>query len=43
MIIYGYINHQAKFIETRPILQTGLNLVIFGKNDGDFREKEMFQ
>ena len=43
MINYGYINHQAKFIETRPILQTGLNLVIFGKNDGDFREKEVFQ
>ena len=25
------VNHQAKFIETRHILQTGLNLVIFGK------------
>ena len=43
MINYGYINHQAKFIATRPILQTSLNLVIFGKNDGDFREKKMFQ
>ena len=43
MIIYVYINHQAKFIGTRPILQTSLNLVIFGKNDGDFREKKMFQ
>ena len=43
MISYGYINHQAKFIETRPVSQTSLNLVIFGKNDGDFREKEMFQ
>ena len=43
MIDYGYINHQAKFIETRPILQTGLNQVIFGKNDGDFKEKKMFQ
>ena len=42
MINYGYISHQAKFIETRPILQTGLNLVIFGKNDGDFREKRCF-
>ena len=43
MINYGYINHQAKFIETRPVLQTGLDLVIFGKNNGDFREKTMFQ
>ena len=42
MINFGYINH-AKFIETRPILQTGLNQVIFGKNDGDFKEKKMFQ
>ena len=37
MINYGYIHHQAKFIETRPILQTGLNLVMFGKNDSEFR------
>ena len=36
-------NHQAKFIETRPISQTSLNLVIFGKNDSDFRKKKMFQ
>ena len=43
MINYGYINHQAKFIVTRPILQKSLNLVIFGKNDDDFREKEMFE
>ena len=43
MINYGYISHQAQFIETRPILQTGLNLVIFGKNDAYFKEKEMFQ
>ena len=43
MINYGYINHQSKFIETRPMLQTCLNLVIFGKNDSDFREKKMFQ
>ena len=43
MINYGYINHQAKFIATRPILQTSLNLVIFGKNDADFKEKKMFQ
>ena len=43
MTNYGYISHQAKFIETSPILQTGLSLVIFGKNDSDFREKKMFQ
>ena len=43
MINYGYINHQAKFIASRSILQTGLNLVIFGKNDSDFRQKKMFQ
>ena len=43
MINYGSISHQAKFIETRPILQIGLNLVILSKNDGDFRKKEMFQ
>ena len=43
MINYGYISHQAKFIETRPILQKSLNLVVLGKNDGDFREKKMFQ
>ena len=43
MINYGSISHQAKFIETRHILQTGLSLVIFGKNDGDFKEKKMFQ
>ena len=43
MINYGYINHQSKFIEPRPICQTSLNLVIFGKNDSDFREKKMFQ
>jgi len=43
MINYGYISHQAKFIENRSILQTGLNLVRFGTNDGDFKEEEMFQ
>ena len=31
MINYGYINHQAKFIETKPILQTSLNLVYLVK------------
>ena len=43
MINYGYISHQAKFIEIRPILQTGLSLLIFDKNDSDFREKKMVQ
>ena len=43
MVSYGSISHQAKFIETRLILQTGLNLVILGKIDSDFRDKEMFQ
>ena len=43
MINYSYINHQTKFIETIPILQTSPNLVIFGKSDGDFRGKNMFQ
>ena len=43
MINYGYISHQAKFIENRPILQTGLNLVRFDKNAGDFKEEEMFE
>ena len=43
MISYGYINYQAKFTETRPILQTSLNLVIFDKNEGNFREKKIFQ
>ena len=31
MINYGYINHQAKFIATRPILQTSINLLYFLK------------
>ena len=31
MINYGYINHQAKFIETIPTSQTSLSLVTFGK------------
>ena len=43
MVSYGSISHHAKFIETRLILQTGLNLVILGKIDSDFRDKEMFQ
>ena len=37
MINYSYINDQAKFIEIRLTLQqTSLNLVIFGKNKGNF-------
>ena len=43
MINYGSRSHQAKFIETKPILQTLLTLVISGKNDGDIREKNMYQ
>ena len=42
MINCGSISNQATFIETRPILQTDLNLAIFGINDGDFREKRCF-
>ena len=38
MINYIYINHQAKFIETRLTLQIGLNLAIFGRNKGNFRK-----
>ena len=41
MINYGYINHQAKFIETRPVLQLLIQLYLV-KNDSDFREKKMF-
>ena len=33
------VNHQAKFLETRPILQTGLHQVKFGKDNGDFRKR----
>ena len=29
MIYYSYVNHQAKFIETKVIFQINLNLVIF--------------
>ena len=43
MINYDSINHQAKSVEIRPISQTSLNLVIFDKNKGNFREKKMFQ
>lgn len=41
MINNGYINHQAKFIVTRPILQTSFNLVIFGKMMVIFRRKDI--
>lgn len=35
-----YINNQTKCFETEQILQTfSCNLVIFDKNEGDFREK----
>ena len=43
IINYVYINHQEKFIEIRLFSQTSLNLVIFGKNEGIFREKKMVQ
>ena len=44
MINYGYINHQIKISENRPIFkQASLNLVIFDKNEGNLREKKMFQ
>ena len=43
MINFHYISHQAKSIENRPISQTSINLDIFGKNDGDIREKNMYQ
>ena len=43
MINYDSINHQSKSVEIRPISQTSLNLVMFGENGGDFREKKMFQ
>ena len=40
MINYGYINHQIKISENRPIFkQASLNLVIFDKNEGNFRGK----
>ena len=39
----GYINLQTKISENRPIFkQASLNLVIFDKNEGNFREKKMF-
>ena len=44
MINYSYINSQAKFL--RPDLfckQISLSLVIFGRNEGNFRKKKMFQ
>ena len=43
MMNYGYINNRAKFTEIRPISQTSLNVAVFGKNECDFRGKEMFQ
>ena len=44
MINYGYINHQTKLGRTDLFCkQTSLNLVIFDKNEGNFREKKIFQ
>ena len=44
IISYGYINHQTKISENRPICkQTSLNLVTFYKNEDNFKEKKMFQ
>ena len=44
IINYGYINHQTQISENRPICkQTSLNLIIFDKNEGNFREKKIFQ
>ena len=44
IISYGYINHQTKISENRPnCKQTSLNLVVFDKNEGNFREKKIFQ
>ena len=35
-----YVNNQAKFIETRlACKQISLNLAVFDRNEGDFREK----
>lgn len=43
MINYTYLNNQTKFIETGLILQTiNLNLAIVGRNEGNFREREIF-
>ena len=42
MINYGYINHQAKFIETKPILQTSLNLVYLVKTTVILGRKRCF-
>ena len=43
-INYGYINNQVKISESRALSQQPrLNLVIFDKNEGNFREKKMFQ
>ena len=42
MINYGYMNHQTKLVRTDLFCkQTGLNLVIFDKNEGNFREKNV--
>lgn len=38
----AYVNIQAKLLKTRLILQTHVNLAIFGTNEGDYRRKKMF-
>ena len=44
IINYGHINHQTKLGRTDLFCkQTSLNLVIFDKNEGNFREKKIFQ
>ena len=44
MISYGYINHQTKISENRPILQAIYALIwLFDKNEGNSREKKTFQ
>ena len=44
MINYGYINHQTKNSENRPILQTNWpEFVYIKKNEDNFREKKILQ
>ena len=44
IINYGYINHQTKISENRPILQAIYALIwLFDKNEGNFRKKKIFQ
>ena len=43
IINYGYINYQTKIRADLFCKETSLNLVIFDKNKGKFREKKIFQ